>query len=100
MVKILYKDFSCYHKKIEIWYQIINMYIFQGTNVTWTGLLGLKQEHAAVQMIYVSGSSDVARGALPIHPDGTTSVMRIGQRMRLEQTQLEGVARKIQVRAD
>lgn len=48
-------------------------------------------------MIYVSGSSDVARGALPIHPDGTTSVMRIGQRMRLEQTQLEGVARKIQV---
>lgn len=74
--------------------------LIQGTNVTWTGLLGLKQEHAAVQMIYVSGSSDVARGALPIHPDGTTSVMRIGQRMRLEQTQLEGVARKIQMEAE
>lgn len=69
----------------------------QGSDVTWVGLLGLKQDHAAVQMLYVSGSSDVARGALRVHPDGFTSPIRIGQRMRLEQTQLEGVARKIQV---
>lgn len=73
-------------------------YLFlQGSDVTWVGLLGLKQDHAAVQMLYVSGSSDVARGALRVHPDGFTSPIRIGQRMRLEQTQLEGVARKIQV---
>lgn len=69
----------------------------QGSDITWVGLLGLKQDHAAVQMLYVSGSSDVARGALRVHPDGSTSPIRIGQRMRLEQTQLEGVARKIQV---
>lgn len=68
--------------------------------MTWVGLLGLKQDHAAVQMLYVSGSSDVARGALRIHPDGSTSPIRIGQRMRLEQTQLEGVARKIQMEAE
>lgn len=71
--------------------------MLQGSDVTWFGLLGLKQEHAAVQMLYVSGSSEVARGALRFNPDGSTSTIRIGQRMRLEQTQLEGVARKIQV---
>lgn len=65
--------------------------------MTWVGLLELKQFRVAVQMLYVSGSSDVARGALRVHPDGSTTPLRIGQRMRLEQTQLEGVARKIQV---
>ncbi|XP_068223812.1 protein split ends-like isoform X2 [Palaemon carinicauda] len=72
----------------------------QPSDMTWAGLLGLKQDHAAVQMYYVSGCSDVARGALPVHIDGTTSPIRIGQRMRLEQTQLEGVARKIQMEAE
>ncbi|KAK8723078.1 hypothetical protein OTU49_011829 [Cherax quadricarinatus] len=74
--------------------------LLQGSDVTWAGLLGLKQDHAAVQMLYVSGSSDVARGALRVYPDGSTSPIRIGQRMRLEQTQLEGVARKIQMEAE
>lgn len=73
------------------------MFSLQGQDVTWVGFLGLKQETAAVQMLYVSGSSDVARGALRVHHDGSTSPIRIGQRMRLEQVQLEGVARKIQV---
>lgn len=74
--------------------------LLQGSDITWVGLLGLKQDHAAVQMLYVSGSNDVARGALRVHPDGFTSPIRIGQRMRLEQTQLEGVARKIQMEAE
>lgn len=74
--------------------------LLQRCDVTWVGLLELKQFRVAVQMLYVSGSGDVARGALRVHPDGSTTPLRIGQRMRLEQTQLEGVARKIQMEAE
>lgn len=60
----------------------------------WDGFLGLKNEQALVKMHFVSGSVEVARGALP---EGSTSHIRISQRMRLEHSQLEGVARKMQV---
>jgi len=72
--------------------------LLQDYPVTWAGLLGLKNDQAAVQMYFVSGSMEVARGALPVLPDRTTSPIRISQRMRLEQTQLEGVARKMQIK--
>ena len=36
--------------------------------------------------------------SLPQSSDGTTPNLRISQRMRLEQTQLEGVERRIKVR--
>lgn len=63
----------------------------------WQGLLALKNDQAAVQMHFVFGSLQVARDSLPCNSDGSTPPLRIVQRMRLEQTQVEGVARKMQV---
>lgn len=63
----------------------------------WQGLLALKNDNAACQMHFVSGNLNVARDSLPANPDGSIPPLRISQRMRLEQTQLEGVARKMQV---
>ncbi|KAK4337216.1 hypothetical protein RND71_043315 [Anisodus tanguticus] len=64
----------------------------------WQGLLALKNDQAAVQMHFVTGNSIIAQNALPpILADGTGAVpLRIAQRMRLEQTQLDGVCRKMQ----
>lgn len=71
--------------------------LLQRYPVMWQGLLALKTDQAAVQMHFVFGNPDVASGSLPCNSDGSTPPLRIAQRMRLEQTQLEGVARKMQV---
>lgn len=64
----------------------------------WQGILALKNDSAAVQMHFVFGNPNVARDSLPCNGDGSTPPLRIAQRMRLEQTQLDGVSRKMQVR--
>lgn len=71
--------------------------LLQRYPVMWQGLLALKTDQAAVQMHFVFGNPRVASGSLPCYSDGSTPPLRIAQRMRLEQTQLEGVARKMQV---
>lgn len=73
--------------------------LLQRYPVMWQGLLALKTDQAAVQMHFVFGNPHVARASLPCNSDGSTPPLRIAQRMRLEQTQLEGVAKKMQVRA-
>lgn len=71
--------------------------LLQRYPVMWQGLLALKTDQAAVQMHFVFGNPKVASDSLPCNSDGSTPPLRIAQRMRLEQTQLEGVARKMQV---
>lgn len=63
----------------------------------WQGLLALKAESAAVQMHFVFGNKKIAKASLPINSDCTTPPLRIAQRMRLEPSQIDGVARKMQV---
>ena len=71
--------------------------------VVWQGFLGLKNEFATVQFHYVSGCKDLARASLPqpLQLSGIDDIelqmptLRIGQRMRLEQSQLSGVQRKM-----
>lgn len=63
----------------------------------WQGLLALKTEQAAVQMHFVYGNKKIAKASLPFNSDRTTPPLRIAQRMRLEPSQIEGVARKMQV---
>ncbi|XP_050446025.1 LOW QUALITY PROTEIN: protein split ends-like [Cataglyphis hispanica] len=70
--------------------------LLQRYPVMWQGLLALKNDQAAVQMHFVFGNPNVARDSLPCNSDGSTPPLRIAQRMRLEQTQVEGVARKMQ----
>lgn len=73
--------------------------MFQRYPVMWQGQLGLKNDSTAVQMHFVAGNKDLIPGSLPQRqPDGTVAPIRIVQRMRLEQTQLEGVAKRMQVR--
>lgn len=68
--------------------------------VMWQGELVLKSDQAFVQMHYVFGNHFLARDALPLAADSLTPTLRIAQRMRLEQTQIDGVVRKMQVCAD
>ena len=64
----------------------------------WQGHLTLKNESAAVQLHFLSGNVQLAKGSLPGSGEGRSPALRIAQRMRLEQTQLEGVQRRMQVR--
>lgn len=71
--------------------------LLQRFPIMWQGLMALKNDHAVVQMHFISGNPLVARGSLPCTPEGHALPLRIAQRMRLEQQQLEGVARKVQM---
>ena len=66
--------------------------------VMWQGHLTLKNESAAVQLHFLSGNVQLAKNSLPGLGEGQSPSLRIAQRMRLEQTQLEGVQRRMQVR--
>ena len=61
----------------------------------WQGLLALKNDQAAVQLHFVSGNEVLAQCSLP-PPEGG-SMLRIVQRMRLEASQLDSVARRMTV---
>lgn len=64
--------------------------------IIWQGLLALKNDTAAVQLHFVYGNKALAVRSLPL-PEGG-ALLRIVQRMRLEASQLESVARRMTVR--
>jgi len=64
--------------------------------ICWSGTLGLKNDMANVRMHYVSGNRDLAKASLP----DTGSTLKIVQRMRLEDSQLDGVARKMETKSE
>ncbi|XP_061730231.1 LOW QUALITY PROTEIN: msx2-interacting protein [Nerophis ophidion] len=61
--------------------------------IVWQGLLALKNDTAAVQLHFVCGNKSLAHRSLP-HQEGG-GLLRIVQRMRLEASQLESVARRM-----
>ncbi|XP_068170397.1 msx2-interacting protein isoform X2 [Antennarius striatus] len=61
--------------------------------IVWQGLLALKNDTAAVQLHFVCGNKALAIRSLPLQEGGT--LLRIVQRMRLEASQLESVARRM-----
>ena len=73
------------------------VYLFRRYPVMWQGHLTLKNDSAAVQLHFLSGNVNLAKMSLPQTVEGRTPALRIAQRMRLEQTQLEGVERRMQV---
>ena len=60
----------------------------------WQGMLALKNDSTFVQMHALAGSHRLIKDALPSMEKGLP--LRIAQRMRLEPTQLDGVARRMQ----
>nr|XP_046251915.1 msx2-interacting protein isoform X2 [Scatophagus argus] len=66
--------------------------------IVWQGLLALKNDQAAVQLHFVSGNTILAQRSLP-PPEGGP-LLRIVQRMRLEGSQLDSVARRMTVEND
>ncbi|KAM6925611.1 LOW QUALITY PROTEIN: msx2-interacting protein [Xenentodon cancila] len=66
--------------------------------IVWQGLLALKNDQAAVQLHFVSGNTVLAQRSLPPLEGG--SLLRIVQRMRLEASQLDSVARRMTVEND
>lgn len=74
--------------------------LLQRYPVMWQGHLALKNDAAAVQMHFLSGSQQLAQLALP-QPSVSSpaaATLRIAQRMRLDPSQLEGVGLRMQVR--
>lgn len=63
--------------------------------IVWQGHLALKNDSAAVQLHFVSGNNVLTHRSLPPSEGGPP--LRIAQRMRLEASQLEGVARRMTV---
>ncbi|XP_078110625.1 msx2-interacting protein isoform X1 [Sander vitreus] len=61
--------------------------------IVWQGLLALKNDQAAVQLHFVSGNTILAQRSLP--PTEGGPLLRIVQRMRLEASQLDSVARRM-----
>ncbi|XP_059184213.1 msx2-interacting protein isoform X2 [Centropristis striata] len=61
--------------------------------IVWQGLLALKNDTAAVQLHFVCGNKTLAHRSLPLQEGG--ALLRIVQRMRLEASQLESVARRM-----
>ncbi|KAM6977007.1 msx2-interacting protein [Aplochiton taeniatus] len=61
--------------------------------IVWQGLLALKNDSAAVQLHFVSGNNVLAQRSLP-PPEGG-ALLRVAQRMRLEASPLETVARRM-----
>jgi hypothetical protein len=73
----------------------LNNIILQNYPIYWQGTLALKNDKALVEMHYLFGNAAVAEHSLQRNIDGE---LKLSQRMRLEQTQLDGVSRKMQVR--
>ena len=63
----------------------------------WQGYLYLKNDMSMVEMHFVTGNKAIVSGALDGATEGGTGIVRIAQRMRLEPTQLDGVAKRMQV---
>ncbi|XP_076123974.1 msx2-interacting protein isoform X2 [Alosa pseudoharengus] len=61
--------------------------------IIWQGLLALKNDTAAVQLHFVYGNKALAVRSLPLQEGG--ALLRIVQRMRLEASQLDSVARRM-----
>lgn len=72
-------------------------FFLQKYPIVWQGLLALKNDQAAVQLHFVSGKPILAQRSLP-PPEGGP-LLRIVQRMRLEASQLDSVARRMTVSA-
>lgn len=75
--------------------------LLQRYPVMWQGILGLKNDSCVVQMHFIAGCRPLVKLSLPQQgPDGTVQPLRIAQRMRLEQAQLDGVAKRMQFEKD
>lgn len=72
-----------------------DLFFVQKYPIVWQGLLALKNDQAAVQLHFVSGNNMLAQRSLP-PPEGGP-LLRIVQRMRLEASQLDSVARRMTV---
>lgn len=86
------------HMEIILWSihkQMLPALFWQKYPIVWQGLLALKNDQAAVQLHFVSGNTVLAQRSLP-PPEGG-SLLRIVQRMRLEASQLDSVARRMTV---
>ncbi|KAL4084571.1 hypothetical protein QTP88_027514 [Uroleucon formosanum] len=78
---------------INYGYRPINS-ILKNYPIYWQGTLALKNDKALVEMHYLFGNAAVAEHSLQRNIDGE---LKLSQRMRLEQTQLDGVSRKMQI---
>ncbi|VVC45470.1 Hypothetical protein CINCED_3A008269 [Cinara cedri] len=78
---------------INYGYRPINS-VLKDFPIYWQGTLALKNDKALVEMHYLFGNAAVAEHSLQRSIDGE---LKLSQRMRLEQTQLDGVTRKLQI---
>ena len=51
-----------------------------------------------LKFFFLAGNSHLVQLCLPVSNDGKTPTVRISQRMKMEQSQLDGVENRIKVR--
>lgn len=74
--------------------------------VVWNGFMALKNDLMSVRMLFMSGNMSLVRTVLPTSDAGSaagassSNTLRISQRMRLEQAQLDAVSRRMQSQLD
>ncbi|XP_046881923.1 msx2-interacting protein isoform X1 [Hypomesus transpacificus] len=84
------------HSQAQTGHQPVNMVqLLTKYPIVWQGLLALKNDTAAVQLHFVCGNKALAVRSLPQPLPEGGQLLRIVQRMRLEASQLEGVARRM-----
>lgn len=89
-------EILCKYLIFNMWFLCFFWVFFeQKYPIVWQGHLALKNDSAAVQLHFVSGNNVLAHRSLPPSEGGPP--LRIAQRMRLEASQLEGVARRMTV---
>ncbi|KAK6176222.1 hypothetical protein SNE40_014546 [Patella caerulea] len=74
--------------------------VFHRYPVMWQGPLALKNDSSFVQMHFVAGNQELVKLTLPQLSTVDQVPLRIAQRMRMEQTQLEGVSKRMQMDSD
>jgi hypothetical protein len=68
------------------------------SRMIWNGAFTIKNDTASIGMNFASGNMDIAKSCLSqMTMESNNMPLRILQRMRLEQSQLEGVQRKLQL---
>lgn len=89
------REVDIIHGNQKRWKYDLKSVSLQKYPIVWQGLLALKNDQAAVQLHFVSGNTMLGQRSLPPLEGGP--FLRIVQRMRLEASQLDSVARRMTV---
>ncbi|CAF2992059.1 unnamed protein product [Rotaria sp. Silwood2] len=81
-------------------YHINDFQSYDPYNIQWEGYIILKNNQAYIKTQFIAGNPQIARISINYWHSDTHRNLRISQRMRLEQIQLDGVQKRMQMDND